>query len=849
MPLSNIDEAFIENLENFTKSLEQVVELMKQQAEKGDTVNRLLSSMEGAKLEDVATNMKEIIESNQKILKNTDEILKAIKDSKKQKDKGLFDKIETKDNKKKIVDGIQTIILIAGGVLAIGLAFKIVGKVDFNSVIALSVGMIAVSYAFSEMAKIKDLTIGKVGVVSLALIGMSIALVISSKILKGFQPMDKEKMFSFVLVSAALGASSYFMFKAVQNLKLKLTDIPKYLMLPIILPAIALGIVSSSAYFKNMQSVGLMQGVSAVFVGIALAVGAFAISMVLKNLRDEDGNIDEKGIGLSLLLIPGIALGIVASSVIFQAFVPLKNPLLVAFSSLAMGVAMIAFLPAVFVFGKLKMSIIETENVIYGILLTAGAIALSSWIFQFGKYDKYPSLKWSAGVGLSLVTFSFSVMIIGKLDKKQIEQGIIGTMIVAGAIMVASWILSLGSYEKYPSLSWAAGVGLSLISFVPAIIVLGLIAKTGMGAAILGLGALMTIGVAITIVAVSHVLGLGDYDTYPSVEWAKGVGLSMIILVPALLILGVVGPLVLFGSFVAVIIAATIVAISDILGGSNYDKYPSLKWVGGVGLTYTMLVPAFMLLAYIGPILIIGSLVAVYIAKTIVKVAELLGGATYSDKPSKEWMSNIGKSLVNFATITKDISVIDLLKNRLFVTDIAKSMVDVANILSKGNFSGGISDGWVSNLEKLFNIVEKVPDKSKLKQLQEFVDVLKDFGKAADKIKDSGIDKLSKLTASVTIMSVIDDQRLQSVIRVLDNNKDNLSNIIEDGGMTKANTTRQIPIEMEKSGIFGGGTGEDKQDIIIKKFDTIIEKFDKVLEYVIQDQGPNNTGKNDSTKR
>ena len=81
MPLSNIDEAFIENLENFTKSLEQVVELMKQQAEKGDTVNRLLSSMEGAKLEDVATNMKEIIESNQKILKNTDEILKAIKDS------------------------------------------------------------------------------------------------------------------------------------------------------------------------------------------------------------------------------------------------------------------------------------------------------------------------------------------------------------------------------------------------------------------------------------------------------------------------------------------------------------------------------------------------------------------------------------------------------------------------------------------------------------------------------------------------------------------------------------------------------------------------------------------------
>ena len=59
--------------------------------------------------------------------------------------------------KSKIKDGIQTVILIAGGVLAIGLAFKLIGQVDFLSVISLSMGILYVSLAFAEIAKIKDL--------------------------------------------------------------------------------------------------------------------------------------------------------------------------------------------------------------------------------------------------------------------------------------------------------------------------------------------------------------------------------------------------------------------------------------------------------------------------------------------------------------------------------------------------------------------------------------------------------------------------------------------------------------------------------------------------------------------
>ena len=50
---SNIDNAFIQNLQNFTESLENIVSLLKQQSEKGDAVNQMLSTMDGPKISDI----------------------------------------------------------------------------------------------------------------------------------------------------------------------------------------------------------------------------------------------------------------------------------------------------------------------------------------------------------------------------------------------------------------------------------------------------------------------------------------------------------------------------------------------------------------------------------------------------------------------------------------------------------------------------------------------------------------------------------------------------------------------------------------------------------------------------
>ena len=1087
--MASVEKQFIDNLQNFTESLENIVELLKQQAEKGDAINNFLSAMDNAKISDVTIQMAEVLKVSKETNDRTKQILQEIKESRKQKEKGMFDKIETKDNKKKIVDGIQTVILIAGGVLAIGLAFKIIGKVDFLSVIALSLGMLAVSKAFAEIAKIEELTPKKTLMVGLALIAIAGAITISSFILKTFQPLTVAQMMSFVIVSASIGAGAYFIFKAVKTLDMKPSDVWKYLLLPVILPAIAAGLTLSSFSLKFLQPISIMQGISAVFIGLALAAGAFAITLIVKNLKDKEGKIDIKGIGLALLIIPGIALGltlsslalkflqpisimqglsaifiglalaagafavslvykalkgkegeinvkgiglalallpgialgIVISSVIFLGFQPLKvSPFQVILGSLAMGLSMIAFLPAVYIIGK-KMDYKEILKGSLGVIAIATTVVISSLILGLGDYGKYPPFMWTLGVGLSLIVFALPVFLMSKMDSKNIFKGGINLLLVSATVMATSWIVGLGKYENYPKVSWALGVGLSLIAFSLPMIVLGLIGPTvlmgaiytiavaativatsyilgigkyeeypsdkwalGVGLSLilftvpmiaLGLvgplvllGAVFTIAVAATIVATSYILGEGKYDTYPPAKWAAGVGLSFLLLTPALVLMGVVGVVALIGAFFIKRIASIIVSISDIFSKGTYDTFPSTKWIDGVGLTFVKIIPAMLLMAYVGPAVLIGSVFSLLIAKAIVKmsdtfnqgkygifpstewmkgvglslstivptmmrlallgpivlvgslfavsiakvivslsntfnegrydtyppvqwvsgvglsfitlapsmailallgpviligalvakeiskmivsVADILGKGRYDSYPSQDWMTGVSDSIINFVRISEGMKIRDLIKSNLFMTDIARSMVEVSNILSKGVFSGGPTKDWANGLAGLFEIVNMVPEKDKLKRLQDFIEVLQDFSKAAEKIKESGIDKLTKLTANVTIMSVIDDQKLQSVIKVLDDNKSNLSNILEGRDNTQVEVRKQITPEVEKVGIGGekGGT-KDKQDIMIERFDTVIKKFDQLLEFVVQEQGPENTGKSDTTKR
>ena len=1128
---SNIDKKFIDSLNDFTKALEDIVALMEQQQKEkgGDVVNSLLASMD-SNLGLITTKMEELLEISKDTNKKQDEILNQIKASRKQKEAGMFDKIENKENKSKIVSGIDTVILIAGGVLAIGLAFKVIGQVDFLSVVSLSLGILMVSKSFSEIAKIENLTPTKTAMVGLALIAIAGALTISSFILRSFKVLTVPQMMSMVIASAAIGASAFFIFKAVKELQMKPTDMWKYLLLPIILPAIAAGLTVSSWFLRSLSPMTIMQGVSAIFVGLALAAGAFAVSLVIKGLKDKDGKIDIKSVGLALLLLPGIAiglalssiflkglqpisinqaisaiaiglalsagafaimlvvkglkgkdgqidlknvgmallilpsiaLGLVLASVAFLGFQAIKNPVGVIMGSLAMGLSILFFLPAVYVLGKMSMK--DMASGVLGVVMVAGAITATSLILNLGKYDgNTPSIMWSVGVGLSLIAFSIPVWFLGKtMGIKEMLIGSLAVVILSTAIMTTSWILSIGNYKNYPDWKWALGVGLSLIMFSPAVILFGILAMTGIGALALVAGSALTLVVASAIVGTSFILSKGKYDAYPSLDWALGAGLALVGFGAGMVALGLIpfaglilekgtermlmvanaikeASLILaggnytggptedwakgvglslsafayalsvssetslfskkidtnaFGNFM-VSVADAMIKVSDVLRSGKWDgSFPSKDWGEGVSASLTPFINAYEAInnrsifkkggsnAGFGELMVsianamiqvadilrngvwvggppkewsdgVGSAITAFVtimrdnkssdvrqskrllpdvAESMVEVANILKGVDWTGVPSKEWATIVGDTISMFVKIMKDNAAGDVRQSKKLLPDLAQSMVDVAdvfrgvdwgeaprldwatnvseftksfqgidlndipsekmidkfgasissfvniidndklkkinpsdkvlqnlaqsmvevsNILSTSTFPNNPTDSWISKISNLFDVVvNKVPDKNQLKKLQDFIAVLKEFSNAADKIKDSGIDKLNKLTTSVTIMSVIDDQRLQSVIRVLDNNKDAISNSISASGRDGAQiqTNKQSTTEISRVDTKTSSFGKDKQDSMIDEMKSINKKFDDLLEFVVQQQAPANTGKEDTTK-
>ena len=143
-----MDKKLLNALNNLSDSLEQIVDALKSKDKNRSATS---TALQGGNL---TSDIKGIIDGIKSVKKDTQEILrqqKTILSMSKRSDNdktSFFEKAggdkKTESNLKK---GVGTIILIAAAVLAIGLAFKIVGSVDFLSVISLSIAILIISAA------------------------------------------------------------------------------------------------------------------------------------------------------------------------------------------------------------------------------------------------------------------------------------------------------------------------------------------------------------------------------------------------------------------------------------------------------------------------------------------------------------------------------------------------------------------------------------------------------------------------------------------------------------------------------------------------------------------------------
>lgn len=700
---SRTDREFISKLESFTNALEGIVDALKQQSEKGDPVSTMAGNMDGEKMDKISEDIRNILKTTKDTDDRTKQILNELKSSRKQKETGLFGKIEDKENKNKIVDGVGVIMLIAGGVLAIGTAFKIVGSVDFLSVVALSAGILMVSKAFAEIAQIKDLTYKKVLMVGLSIIAMSAAVVASSWILQGFKPMGPLQMFSFIIVSTGLGIGAYMLLNSIKNISLKPQDMAKYLLLPLILPAIAGGIVLSSLLLTLTAKVGFEEAISAIFVSAILAVGAIAISLILKSL----GKVTLGKIIAASLMIPVIAAGIVGASHIFKHFEPVENAKDMVIGSLAMGLSIIAFVPSIYVLGKMS-----PVQALIGTALTipvALAITAAGWIFSVGEYGKYPDVKWAAGVGLSLLAFSISAIALGiiamtGLGAVAILAGTGLSLVVAASIVGVSHVLKEGTYEKFPDPSWAGGVGSSLLAFGRGMVMLGVIPFAGK---ILDRGDELVKSVAKTIVDVSYLLKGGDYTDGPTKEWSEGIGLAMLPFAETMaLISSRRSKIDNADEYVEFMkqVALGIVTVGEALSDGVWGDAPGKEWSEGVGGALVPFAETMSVINERRKTRRKGAEGYVDFMKQVAEGVKIVGstlvGGTWTDAPGKEWSEKVSGSLIPFNEMVSEINRKNKGGDTEITVKLAYAIKSVGIILDGAEFEDYPSKEWVEGVNE-----------------------------------------------------------------------------------------------------------------------------------------------------
>ena len=703
--MSKIDDKYIDALQDFTAALEEVVKTLKEQQKdsKSDVVNEMLKNMPN-NLETIVNDLKKVRKDTHNIKNNTETILKEVKAARKAKETGMFDRVEDPKNKNKIVDGIKVVVLIAAGVLALGMAFKIIGKVDFLSVIALSGAMLMMANAYKKIGDIKGLDYKKVFMISAVMPLMAVGLVLSGYILRAFPKFTLMQGISMMLVGGALGIATYLVLKSLQKINFKsLIFVP---LLPIILPLIALGLVKSSYILKDIKQLSLMQVFAVALVSLALAAATFGIGLVLKGVK----NITWKEMLTLPAMIPLIAGGIVAASVIFQAFMPIKNPLQLLVGSLVIGLSILIFTPAIYFLGKLSMTQIVKGTL--AVLAVSGAILGVAWIFSLLPTQmKYPEVMWTLGSGFSILAFGLLQIGLGFVAMNPFFWvGIPALLAVAGSMVGVSYILNEGKWNgAYPSLEWSLGVGTSLVAFSAAAI----------GAAVGGVAGVVAtfftgedplIMLAKSMVGVSWLLQSGKWDGgYPSVGWAAGVGLALLGFA-SVTILAAAGNLVtsILNFFSGdkdplMTLTQSMVSVSwKLQEGKWNDNYPSMEWAEGVGASLGVFGAITILAATSG---LVKSVFAFFskekdplltLAQSMVGVSLLLqSGKWDGNYPSLPWTLGVSSAMTAFAAITMVSSAASLAssiasffgdKSGDPLVSLARSMKQVSWILTTGKY-------------------------------------------------------------------------------------------------------------------------------------------------------------------
>ena len=389
-----MDRKLISSLNTLSDSITYLIDTLVERETNEKVVLNATNTFSSKNIKTIQKDIQTLKDDNKKILKSNQDILDEIK-----RNKSTNTPFGNVTNSKNLKDGIKNITLMAGSILALGIAFKIIGDVDFSSVIALSIALPLIALAFEKIGSIKKLTYKDTLSISSVVIAMAGALMVSSWLLYMTAPLNIAQLFTIIGLSAAIAMAMFGIQKILTDKdfsRIKLSDTAK---LPVVVVGMATAIVLASYILQGITPLSFNDMLN-------IIVGSLAIS------------------AMALFMSP--------------SFVILSTLL----DKVSLG-------------GILKGAL--------SIVLISGAVSVSSYLLSMGDYSNLPSFSSMLALSVGLAILSIPVAVLGAIGLPVILMGSAGLVIMAGALTVASHLLSKMDTEFLYKLSDAFAYFINVI--------------------------------------------------------------------------------------------------------------------------------------------------------------------------------------------------------------------------------------------------------------------------------------------------------------------------------------------------------------------------------------------------
>lgn len=737
MPEKDNEYQYISALQDFNKSVGYLIDAIKAQVEHKDADFKTPVGMAAEQfkfMKEMSEDLKVVSETSFATKKDTEKILQVVEGLKNERKKGIWEKLTPKDKTKGVVDGIKTITLMAGAILAIGTAFKVVGDVDFASVLALSVALLLIGETFNNMDR--SMTPKETAILSLNLIIMSAGVAGAGYMLNLMPELSFKKMVSVVGVAIGMGVAMYAMSMVADNLNAK--EVGSMFLIAAVLPVMAWGLSLAGGFLQSMPELPFMKTVETTSaIAVSTGIAGLAIALTSK-------------LGLT---------------------------------------------PINAVLGSVSM------------IAIAGGLMVSSRILNEGNYGNYPSVEWAKGVGLSMLAYTPAVILLGAIAATGvgalvIGAGILAMMAVAGGLAATSHIIQTGDYTGGPSVEWSTGVGLAIVSFANSLDVL----KPGLVDVFLGskdslddrIGMIVKLGSALRLT--SYQIKGGTYTGGPSKEWSEGVGVAIMAFANSMDALepGLIDTLMgeslaqRIGLMTTLAGKLPLIAEAINVGNGMYIKEnaPSKEWSEGVGTSIMAFATAMgelepgVMAALSGDSLTQRIAMMPLIAAQLPIIAKHFnsskGKYDVNTVPSKAWGEGVGQSVTAFAmaiaALADEIDADDVLEWTNSLRPLAPLMQYFGNTLSAAKFNNFPSSDWSEGIGTFFETFSEMKISTDPKSTADGIVTLSNayvklagsmhlLGQSMKTIKE--VPDMTQLYGGLVTLSLVDKDSLSGVLDVL----------------------------------------------------------------------------------